>query len=161
MHLLKLAKILVILIKNGNSKCGLTLFEEKIIMKHMHSFKSDTTQFPRKMQALRIFYINNSFIYGKEKSTIKIIQNQSIKAVQKKIFSKPRKILKEYLYTICFLALHFSIVRCHRKKLFIINLQHSLKKLLDSLFAFYWITIISIFLFLQQKFLVLDVIILL
>ena len=70
-HLLKLAKVLVISIKNSDRKCGLTLFEEKIILKHLHSFKSDTTQFPRKMRALRICYINIFFIHGKEQSTIK------------------------------------------------------------------------------------------
>ena len=57
-----------------------------------------------------------------------------------------------------FLVLDFPVVRTLGK--FHINLQYCLKKLLASLLdlSFYWVTITSIFLFLQHKFLVSDVI---
>lgn len=45
-HLLKLAKILVVLIKKRDRKCGLT-FTEGIIRKYMHSFKNHIIKFPR------------------------------------------------------------------------------------------------------------------
>lgn len=50
-HLLKLAKILVVLIlvvliKKRYRKCGLTFTEGKIIRKYMHSFKNPIIKFP-------------------------------------------------------------------------------------------------------------------
>ena len=116
----------------------------------MHRFKSHITQFPGNMQALIIFHINNSFtdittkhktiaickkfaklrhtflfyIYGKEKSTIKIIQNQSLRAIQKKVFSKPWKILEEYLCRIPILALEIFQFQMPQGKVHI-NLQQS------------------------------------
>ena len=58
MHFLKLAKILVILIKKHDRKNFLTLTEEKTISEHMHRFNSHISQFLRKMRALIFLYVN-------------------------------------------------------------------------------------------------------
>ena len=58
--------------------------------------------------------INFFSIHVEKKSTVKIKQNQ---AVQKKLFSKLRKILEEYLYIIPFLTLDFQAVRCPWKEI--------------------------------------------
>ena len=54
--------MLVVLIKKRDRKCRLTLPEEKIIIKNIHSFKNNFTQFPRKMRALRIFHLTISLL---------------------------------------------------------------------------------------------------
>ena len=61
--------------------------------------------------------INFLFTHIEKKSTVKIKQNQSLRAVQKKVLPKPRKILEEYLYIIPFLALDFLAVRCPSKEI--------------------------------------------
>ena len=60
-HRLKSAKILVVLIKKRDRKCGLTLTEAKIVRKHMQSYENHITQPLMKIQALIIFYIKNAF----------------------------------------------------------------------------------------------------
>ena len=45
-RLLKLAKILVVLIKRRNNKCRLTFTEGKILRKYMHSFKNHIIKLP-------------------------------------------------------------------------------------------------------------------
>ena len=57
MHLLKLAKIWVVLIQKNDRKKGLALPEVKITRKHMFSFKNRRFQTPRKMHILRIFIL--------------------------------------------------------------------------------------------------------